>query len=147
MNAQNVRTAKLNQYLGALPAFLASLANTIVLILGVHLAMGGSFTLGAVMMFQGFLQSFMSPAMTMIGASQTIQEMRTQMEYLDDVMAYPDDVGLEETPTQEDADLVKLRGDVELSPRSPRSYLDCTSHGAERSSSTGSHEPPTHTGL
>ena len=114
VNAQNVRTAKLNQYLGALPAFLASLANTIVLILGVHLAMGGSFTLGAVMMFQGFLQSFMSPAMTMIGASQTIQEMRTQMEYLDDVMAYPDDVGLEETPTQEDADLVKLRGDVEL---------------------------------
>ena len=114
VNAQNVRTAKLNQYLGALPAFLASLANTIVLILGVHLAMGGSFTLGAVMMFQGFLQSFMSPAMTMIGASQTIQEMRTQMEYLDDVMAYPDDVGLEETPTQEDADLVKLRGDIEL---------------------------------
>ena len=114
VNAQNVRTAKLNQYLGALPAFLASLANTIVLILGVHLAMGGSFTLGAVMMFQGFLQSFMSPAMTMIGASQTIQEMRTQMEYLDDVMAYPDDVGLEETPTQEDADLVRLRGDVEL---------------------------------
>ena len=114
VNAQNVRTAKLNQYLGALPAFLASLANTIVLVLGVHLAMGGSLTLGAVMMFQGFLQSFMSPAMTMIGASQTIQEMRTQMEYLDDVMAYPDDVGLEETPTQEDADLVRLRGDVEL---------------------------------
>ena len=114
VNAQNVRTAKLNQYLGALPAFLASLANTIVLILGVHLAMGGSFTLGAVMMFQGFLQSFMSPAMTMIGASQTIQEMRTQMEYLDDVMAYPDDVALEGTPAAEGADLVKLRGDVEL---------------------------------
>ena len=33
--------------------------------------------LGAVLMFQGFLGSFMSPAMTLIGAGQTIQEMRT----------------------------------------------------------------------
>ena len=114
VNAQNVRTAKLNQYLGALPSFLSTLANSIVLIVGVHLVMNGSFTLGAVMMFQGFLSSFMQPAMTMIGASQTIQEMRTQMEYLEDVMEYPEDEGLTGTPAQQDDDLVKLKGEVEL---------------------------------
>ena len=114
VNAHDVRTAKLNQYLGTLPTFLATVANSIVLVLGVYLVMRGSFTLGAVMMFQGFLSSFMNPAMTMIGASQTIQEMRTQMEYLNDVMEYPDDEGLSGTPAKRDEDLAKLKGDVEL---------------------------------
>ena len=114
VNAQTVRTAQLNQHLGALPTFLASLANSVVLVIGVFLVMKGSFTLGAVMMFQGFLSSFMSPAMAMISASQTIQETRTQMEYIQDVMEYPEDEGLKGTPATSDADLVKLRGEVEL---------------------------------
>ncbi len=106
-NTQGVKAARLNQFLGALPTFFATLANSIVLILGVYLVMGGSFTLGAVMMFQGFLQSFMQPALTLIGAFQTIQEMRTQMEYLDDVMEYPDDPGLVGKTVQGDDELAK----------------------------------------
>ena len=114
LNAHDVRAARLNQYLGALPGLLSTLANSIVLILGVYLVMGGSFTLGAVMMFQGFLSSFMQPAMTMIGASQTLQEMRTQMEYIEDVMEYPEDEGLAGTPAKSDDDFAKLEGAVEL---------------------------------
>jgi ABC-type bacteriocin/lantibiotic exporter with double-glycine peptidase domain len=85
-----------------------------VLVIGVQLVMNGSFTLGAVMMFQGFLSSFMDPAMTLIGATQTIQEARTQMEYIEDVMQYPEDEGLRGTPATSDEQLVKLRGEVEL---------------------------------
>ena len=114
MNSQSIRVVKLNQYLGALPLFLATLANSIVLVVGVYLVMNGSFTLGAVMMFQGFLSSFMSPAMTMIGASQTVQEMRTQMEYIQDVMEYPEDKGLEGAPEPEAESVEKLKGEVEL---------------------------------
>ena len=114
LNTHDVRAARLNQYLGALPGLLSTLANSIVLILGVYLVMGGSFTLGAVMMFQGFLSSFMQPAMTMIGASQTLQEMRTQMEYIQDVMEYPEDEGLAGTPAKSDDDFAKLEGAVEL---------------------------------
>ena len=114
MNTEVVDTAKLNQYLGSLPSFLATLANSIVLILGVYLVMQGQFTLGAVLMFQGFLSAFMSPAMTLINSSQTLQEMRTQMEYIEDVMDYPEDVGLVGTPAESDEDLVKLNGEVEL---------------------------------
>ncbi|MBO7673441.1 MAG: NHLP family bacteriocin export ABC transporter peptidase/permease/ATPase subunit [Atopobiaceae bacterium] len=114
LNAHAVRTARLNQYLGALPGLLSTLANSIVLILGVNLVMSGSFTLGAVLMFQGFLSSFMQPAMAMIGASQTMQEMRTQMEYIQDVMDYPEDEGLAGTPATSDDSLVKLEGAVEL---------------------------------
>ena len=42
--------------------------------------MEGKFSLGGAMAFQGFLSFFMEPAMTLVQAGQTIQEMRTQME-------------------------------------------------------------------
>ena len=91
VNAAVVREERTNQILGAIPAFLAMLANYTVLILGILLTMEGRFSLGAVLMFQGFLTSFMEPAMTMVEAGQTIQEMRTQMERVEDVMDYPED--------------------------------------------------------
>lgn len=112
-NAQVVKAAKTNQYLGMVPTFLSTLANYTVLVLGVGMTMHGQFTLGAVMMFQGFLGSFMTPAMTLVGAGQTIQEMRTQMDRVEDVMEYPSDANVIEQAI-EGAELVKLRGNVEL---------------------------------
>ena len=113
VNAQDVEAAKTQQTIGILPVFLGSLANYAVLILGVWLVMQGRFSLGAVMMFQGFLTSFMSPAMTLVNAGQTIQEMRTQMERVEDVMEYPEDANASEKP-REGEKLEKLSGCVEL---------------------------------
>ena len=64
-------------------------------------------------MFQGFLSSFMSPALTLVNAGQTIQEMRTQMERVEDVMEYPEDESIAGNDP-ETADLSKLRGNVEM---------------------------------
>ncbi|MBQ6376208.1 MAG: NHLP family bacteriocin export ABC transporter peptidase/permease/ATPase subunit [Lachnospiraceae bacterium] len=114
LNVQSVKAAKTNQFLGMIPSFLAQMANYAVLILGIFLTMQGKFSLGAVLMFQGFLSSFMSPAQTLISAGQTIQEMRTQMERIDDVMEYPDDEYVLDNPDPEVKDLAKLRGNVEL---------------------------------
>ena len=114
MNTQKVRYAKLNQYLGAIPAILSTVATSTVLVLGVLLTMEGKFSLGSIMVFQGFLSSFMSPAMTLISAGQTIQEMRTEMERVEDVMQYPSDSVFKEVPLDEDADYSKLTGNVEL---------------------------------
>ena len=91
VNTQEVRFLKLDEYLGIIPGVLSSLANDIVLILGVYLTIQGKFTAGMVMAFQGFLMSFMSPATNMISAGQTLQEMRTNMDRIDDVMEYPDE--------------------------------------------------------
>lgn len=115
VNAQEVKNEKTNLYLGMIPVFFTTLASYVVLILGIWLTMEGRFTLGAVTMFQGFLTAFMTPAMTMVTAGQTIQEMRTEMERIDDVMEYPDDPCLVRTADIEDAvDVAKLRGNVEL---------------------------------
>ena len=113
VNAQSVKSAKTEQFLGMVPAFFSTLANYSVLLVGILMTMRGQFSLGAVLMFQGFLSSFMSPAMTLIGAGQTIQEMRTQMERIDDVMNYPED-GNASPGAVETTELSKLKGNVEL---------------------------------
>lgn len=111
VNTQNVKFLKLNQYLGMIPQFVSALANDAVLILGVMLTMQGKFSVGMIMAFQGFLGSFMGPVQTFINAGQTLQEMRTQMERVEDVMEYPvDDVFAEDT---EDSN-GKLSGNIEL---------------------------------
>ena len=112
VNTQNVRFQKLNAYLGMIPGLVSALAGNAVLILGVWLTMQGKFTVGMIMAFQGFLSNFMAPAQTLISAGQTLQEMRTQMERVDDVMEYPDDNVLSEGP--EDAEYQKLSGRVEM---------------------------------
>jgi ABC-type bacteriocin/lantibiotic exporter with double-glycine peptidase domain len=53
--------------------------------------MRGSFTLGIVMASQSYLGFFMEPAMTLVDAGQTLQEVRTDMERIEDVMQYPED--------------------------------------------------------
>ena len=91
VNTQTVRYEKLNQYLGMIPSAIAGIMNVTVLILGVWLAMTGSFTPGMIFAFQGFLASFIAPAGELISAGQTMQEMRTSMERIEDVMEYPED--------------------------------------------------------
>lgn len=113
VNSSQVKAEKTNQVLGSIPMFVSTVANYSVLLLGVYLVIMGKFTLGGVMMFQGFLASFMSPAMTMVSAGQTIQEMRTQMERVEDVMEYPDDPSVVNSTVEEES-VSKLRGSLEL---------------------------------
>ncbi len=113
VNTQQVKFLKLNQYLGMIPQFVSTLANSAVLILGVWLTMQGRFTVGMIMAFQGFLSSFMQPALTLVSAGQTLQEMRTQMERVDDVMEYREERVFAEDGNSEE-EYRKLSGRVEL---------------------------------
>ena len=115
VNTQTVKVNKTNMLVGKVPMLLSDIANYGVLVLGVYLTMQGEYTLGGVMMFQGFLSSFMTPAQTLVSAGQTFQEMRTQMERVEDVMEHPDDEAL--AIYKDDAEslpLNKLQGGLEL---------------------------------
>ena len=114
VNSATTRFASLNMYLGMVPDFLASFASYAVLVIGVFLVIRGKFSLGMVMAFQGYIQLFMNPAMTTIKAGQTIQEMRTQMERVEDVMEYPEDPNYRDEPLSDEADYGKLDGKLEL---------------------------------
>ena len=112
VNKQEVRFARLNMFLGTLPAAITQLANLAVLCIGVLYVIDGKFTIGMVMAFQGFLSSFMAPASSLISAGQSIQEMTTQMERIEDVMSYPTDSIFE--PKEKTEEYQKLTGEIEL---------------------------------
>ena len=113
VNTQTVKFARIQQYLGTIPQLLADVSGYAVLILGVWLCMRGEFTLGGVMAFQGFMVAFMKPAMTLVQAGQTIQEMRSQMERIEDVMEYITDENVVQCENVT-GELNKLGGKVEL---------------------------------
>ena len=107
-----MRMARTNTFLGLIPAFVSLLANYSVLILGVYYTIKGEFTVGSILAFQGLLGAFMSPAMTIISSGQTLQEMRTQMERVDDVLQYPlDDNVTREIPAKSYS---KIKGNLIL---------------------------------
>lgn len=112
VNSAKVKYAKANQYLGMLPAAVSTITSTVVLMLGVWFAMEGTFTVGMIMAFQGVLSSFVSPASSFIAAGQTMQEMRTQMERIDDVMLYRDDECYK--AEGKSSDYRKLTGSIEI---------------------------------
>ena len=113
VNVSEVCFRRMNQLLGLLPMLVSSICSTAVLMTGVFLAMQGTFTVGMLMAFQGFLSAFVAPAMTLISAGQTLQEMRTDMERIEDVMKYPTDAVFEES-VGDDAEYDKLSGSIEL---------------------------------
>ena len=114
VNSAKVRFSRLDAYLGSVPQFLVTLANTLVLVLGVYLVIIGQFTLGSITIFQELLTGFMTPATTLISAGQTIQEMRTQMERIEDVMEYPDEVRFKEETLEDGVEYEKLKGVIEM---------------------------------
>ncbi|MCR5675309.1 MAG: NHLP family bacteriocin export ABC transporter peptidase/permease/ATPase subunit [Lachnospiraceae bacterium] len=111
VNTQTLRLVRLDEYLGLLPSVVSGILDMLILILGVWLVMGNRFTPGMIVAFQGFLMAFMQPANQMIAAGQSIQEMRTDMERIEDVMAYPDDPAFDET-REEAQEYGKLTGDL-----------------------------------
>ena len=110
--SQRMKIAKTNAIIGLIPAFVSMIANYSILILGVYYTMKGEFTVGSILAFQGLLSSFMAPAMTIITSGQTLQEMRTSMERVDDVLEYPLDPNVtRQIPMEE---ISKIRGNLVL---------------------------------
>lgn len=110
--AQRLKIAKTNTFIGLIPAFVSMFANYSILILGVYFTMQDQFSIGAILAFQGLLSSFMQPAMTIITSGQTLQETRTSMERVDDVLEYPLDQNVtREIPTE---NVSKIKGNLIL---------------------------------
>ena len=104
-----------NRFLGTLPSLLQELSNITVLVMGFWLMMEGQFTAGMLLAFQAFMSSFMQPVSQLISAGQSLQEMRANLDRINDVMDYPeDDVFSAEVSSEELEKARKLTGHVEL---------------------------------
>ena len=117
VNEQAVKFQRIGVTFGLVSPVLSVVADIVVMVMGVFLTMQGKFTVGMIYSFQAYLTSFMGPVTMLIGAGQTIQEMRTDMERVEDVMEYPDDRAIVVGNTEEtsgEKSYSKLRGEVEL---------------------------------
>lgn len=108
-NAQTVRYARIDQYLGLVPQLVTCTANIAVLVLGAWLIIAGDLSVGMLLAFQGFAAQFAAPVQGLIESLQAFQEMRTDMERLKDVMDYPTDPLCAEDEPQRDDDTAAER--------------------------------------
>ncbi len=91
VNTQNVEFARLDARAGKLPQIIMELTGNLILVLGAYLVIKGSFTPGMVLAFSALMTKFFLPSETLAEAGRQMQEMRTDMERIDDVMEYPED--------------------------------------------------------
>lgn len=111
-NAGQVKFSLMNSYLGLIPTTVSLITNTLVFLGSVWLCMRGDWTVGMISAFSGFLGSFTAPASQIMGAAQTLQETRTDMERIEDVLEYPVDVEYGSEVELDSYD--KLTGKIEL---------------------------------
>lgn len=115
VNTQRGKYAKLDGYIGVLPAFVVTVSDVFILTIGAWFIIQGNFTAGMLLAFQGFMQAFRNPAQMLLTAGQNIQEMRTNMERIQDVMEYPEEEKYrQDMEVDEDVEYGKLQGNVEL---------------------------------
>ncbi|MBR0414565.1 MAG: NHLP family bacteriocin export ABC transporter peptidase/permease/ATPase subunit [Clostridia bacterium] len=116
VNTQEVNYAHLNHFLGAVPEAVNTLANIVVLAIGVAFVIRGHFTVGMVTAFTAVMGQFSSPVKSLIEAGQKLQEMRTNMERIQDVLNYETDVKEDAFEIAEDDNISyeKLTGAVEI---------------------------------
>jgi len=110
----NVAIEKYMQYFGAIPSILQQIANIAILMSGVYLILDGTFTIGMLLAFQGFLSSFLSPVNQLIGVGQNFITMRTSMERVEDVMNYKTDAVNNEKFINDNEQSEKLQGEIEI---------------------------------
>lgn len=114
VNNGKVKFKEIDYHLGIIPSLVSPLCSIVILGTGVYLTMQGEFTVGMILAFQGFMTSFSAPAQNLMNAGQIIQEMRTNMERVEDIMKYPTDVEYGSEDISDDISYDKLSGNVEL---------------------------------
>jgi len=105
-----------NHYLSAIPVFLSTMTNVVVLVMGGFIILNGDMTIGGLVAFQSLMASFMTPVLGLVGLGGQLQEIEADMNRLDDVLKYPVD---QQTRANQDADSPagahkKLDGYIEL---------------------------------
>lgn len=105
------------QFLSAIPTFLTSLTNAVVLVAGGLFILYGQMTTGMLVAFQSLMTSFMTPVNNMVSMGSKLQELEGDMNRLDDVLKYPAEelAGDMAANSEEEVLQEKLSGYIEIS--------------------------------
>jgi NHLM bacteriocin system ABC transporter peptidase/ATP-binding protein len=100
--------------LSAVVSFLTTLNGLAVLIFGSFRVMDGILTVGMLVAFQAFMNSFIIPVNKLVDLGNQLQEAQSDMERLDDVLASRADPQAAPPPPDGIVDTSRLEGSLEL---------------------------------
>ena len=92
--------------------FFNMLASFLILLFGAYQIHLGRITVGVLMAFHSLFNAFIGPMNQVISSDQQINEMRSDIERVDDVMNYPEYLPF--SKETDEAEPVFLSGDIEL---------------------------------
>lgn len=102
--------------LGLLPPLLSSLTSMLVLVLGGLRVLDGHLSIGMLVAFQSLMQSFLAPVRALVNLGSVLQDLRGNLNRLDDVLGNPTDPETRPRPTVAAVTSAsfRLQGTVEL---------------------------------
>jgi ATP-binding cassette subfamily C protein len=105
-----------NQHLAVLPKFLAAFTSMLVLVIGGLRVMDGYLSIGMLVAFQSLLTGFLKPVTTLVNLGSTLQDLRSDLMRLDDVLRNPLDPELDQSGPRHLSlpDTYRLEGAVAL---------------------------------
>jgi ATP-binding cassette subfamily C protein len=80
-----------NQTLAVLPSLLSGLMTVVLLVLGGWRVMDGDLSIGMLVAFQSLVNSFLTPINSLVNLGSTLQELKGDLDRLDDVLRNPTD--------------------------------------------------------
>lgn len=97
--------------LGVLPTFLQTLTTVLILVVGGLRVIQGEISIGMLVAFQALMTSFLTPISTLVGLGTLLQETRSDVLRLEDVLENPP---LEAQRPPAEAEPVRLQGRLEV---------------------------------
>ena len=113
-NDNKVKLINIQSFYGQIPCLVSALTDAIVLCVSVGFIIAGDWTMGLVVAFSGLLDAFSDPASNLVDAIHSFQDIRTDIERIDDVMQYETDVPEELEIYSPDETYEKLTGKLEF---------------------------------
>ncbi len=114
VNKQNRTAVRISNNYGTIVTAVSVMFNYLILGVGLMYTLQGHFTIGMVTAFQVLLTNFSAPVAELTSARDLIREMRTDMERIEDVMEYKEDVPETDLPQSDDISYSKLSGLIEF---------------------------------
>ena len=104
---------KYQQIANAIPAASGKVTDALLLLFGGLLVIRGDMTLGMLLAFNSLFDSFFEPVSSLVGFIQKIQQLKADLNRVNDINEYKQDERYSEEASRA-SDLRKLNGDVEL---------------------------------
>lgn len=113
-NDNQVKLINIQTLYGQIPSLVSLLTDSLVMCISVGFIITGDWTMGLVVAFSGFLTAFSDPASNLVNAVQSFQDVRIDIERIDDVMQYEADISETMEVYSPDETYEKLSGELEL---------------------------------